>query len=305
MQKSLPVNYFMVTCTLPHSLNQIARSNQKLIYRLLFQSSADALQTLALNPKWLGGEIGMIGALHTWDRSMGYHLHLHYLVPAGGIDPKTGAWKSAHPKFLVPGSALSTVFRAKFRDALKAEAPQLFAQVPPETWTTTWNVHCEPVGDGRTALEYLAPYIYRVALSNKRIVSIGQDKVTFSYKPRKKPWTTMTIPAMSFMQRFLQHVLPKGFQKVRYFGFLHPSAKKRFNAIKEQLQKNAPEPTSDKHESEQDTQSHQTDPNRHTPEKPGVCPNCGGPLRYIGKLARRSANQPPLQNQRGPPCKQE
>jgi hypothetical protein len=300
LQKLLPVTYFLVTCTLPHSLNDIARSHQKLIYRLLFQSSADALHTLALNPKWLGGQIGMVGALHTWDRSMGYHLHVHYLVPAGGIDPKTGQWKPAHPKFLVPGSALRKVFRAKFRDALKAEDPKLFAQAPPETWTKTWNVNCEAVGDGKTTLKYLAPYIYRVALSNKRLVSMEAGNVTFSYKPRKKPWTTMTLPVMSFMQRFLQHVLPKGFQKIRYWGFLHPSAKKRFNAIKDQLEQNAPE-TKDKPEPQKDTEQEHKENNTHTPEQPGRCPQCGGPLRYLGRLARYRTNELPPQNQRSPP----
>jgi hypothetical protein len=95
----------MVTFTLPHSLNPLARSNQKRFYRLLFQSSAEALHALALNPKWLGGKIGMVGALHTWKRDMGYHLHVHYLVPGGSIDPDTGEWVASHPKFLVPGSA--------------------------------------------------------------------------------------------------------------------------------------------------------------------------------------------------------
>lgn len=300
MRKLLPVNYFMITFTLPHTLNPIAHSNQKLIYRLLFQSSAEALQTLALNPEWLGGQIGMVGALHTWDRSMGYHLHVHYLVPAGGIDPITGQWKPAHPKFLVPGSALRTVFRAKFRDALNAEAPELFAQAPPQTWTTTWNVHCEAVGDGRTTLKYLAPYIYRIALSNRRLVSMNDGTVIFRYRPRNKPWTTMKLDAMSFIRRFLQHVLPKGFQKVHYFGFLHPSAKKRFHVLKEQLEQHASE-TNDRPESEQHSELRERAPHRHTPEEPGMCPYCGGPLRYLGKLARRSAIEPALQNQRGPP----
>jgi hypothetical protein len=305
LQKLLPVDYFLVTCTLPHTLNAIARSTQKLIYRLVFQTSAEALHTLALNPKWLGGEIGMVGALHTWDRSMGYHLHVHYLVPAGGREPNTGEWKPAHLKFLVPGSALSKVFRAKFRDALKADAPNTFAEVPPETWTTTWNVHCEPVGDGRTALKYLAPYIYRVALSNKRIVRMETGKVTFSYKPRNTPWTTMTLPALKFMQRFLQHVLPKGFQKIRYFGFLHPSAKTRFNTIKEQLEDQLTESV-DKHTMEQQrAASLETSLNRHTPEQPGVCHHCGGPLRYIGKVSPSVTTEAPLKNQRGPPCTQE
>jgi hypothetical protein len=302
MRKLLPVKYFLLTCTLPHTLYGIARSNQKLIYRLLFQSSAEALQTLTLNPKWLGAQIGMVGALHTWDRSMGYHLHVHYLVPAGGIDPKTGEWKATHPTFLVPGSALSQVFRAKFRDALKAEAPKLFALVPPETWNKTWVVHCKPVGDGRTALKYLTPYIYRVALSNRRLINMQDGTVTFSYKPHKKPWTTMTLPALRFMQRFLQHVLPKGFQKVRYFGFLHPSAKTRFSALKQQLEKNASE-SSDKPVSEENTKPKEKTNNNHTPEQPGVCPNCGAPLRYIGRLPRCPAIKMPLHNQRGPPCK--
>ena len=301
LQKLLPVTYFLVTCTLPHSLNDIARSHQKLVYRLLFQTSADALQTLALNPDWLGGQIGMVGALHTWDRSMAYHLHVHSLVPTGGLDPNTGEWTPAHPKFLVPGSALSEVFRAKFRDALKATAPDLFAQVPPETWQKTWSVHCQPVGDGRTALKYLVPYIYRVALSNRRLVSMQNGEVTFSYKPRKKTWTTMKLPALSFMQRFLQHVLPKGFQKVRYFGFLHPSAKKRFNAIKEQLEETLTESVH-KHTVEHErSESLETSLNRHTPEEPGICPHCGGPLRYIGRIARCPAIEVPPQNQRSPP----
>jgi len=215
LEHLLPVPYFLVTGTLPHTLNPRARAHQKLIDDLLFQTSADALQTLARNPKWLGGTIGLVGVRHTWDRSRGYHLHVHYLLPAGGIDPTTGAWTSSHPKFLVPGSALRTVFRATFRDALKTAAPELFAQVPPDTWTTTWVVHCQAVGDGRTALKYLAPYIYRVALSNRRLVSLDHGTVTFRYKPRHQPWKTMTLDALAFIQRFLQHILPKGFQKSR------------------------------------------------------------------------------------------
>jgi hypothetical protein len=302
LQKLLPVTYFLVTFTLPHTLNPVARSNQKLMYRLLFQTSAQALQTLARNQEWLGAEIGMVGALHTWDRSMAYHLHVHYLVPAGGIDPETGTWKSTHPKFLVPGSALSEVFRAKFRDALKAEAPQIFAQVPSETWSKNWVVHCKPVGDGKTALKYLTPYIYRVALSNRRLLSVEHGEVIFRYKPRNTSWTTMKLDAMSFISRFLQHVLPKGFQKVRYFGFLHPSAKTRFNTLKEQFQERASE-TNNKPEADKNTEQRETYANKHTPEEPGVCPHCGKPLRYIGRLPPWPASEMPIQHQRGPPCK--
>jgi len=287
----LPVPYFLVTCTLPHSLNPFARSHQQLFYDLLFQTSTNALQTLARNPQWLGGQIGLVGVLHTWDRSLGSHLHVPYLVPAGGIDPTTGAWKPSHPKFLVPGSALRTVFRAKFRDALKAADPDLFAQVPSETWTTTWVVHCQPVGDGHTALKYLAPYIYRVALSNRRLVSMQADQVTFRYKPQKQPWKTMTLDALSFLHRFLQHVLPTGFQKVRYVGFLHPRAKARFTALKDQLAAAAPA-TAAAPAAPLIPKTNPPSLTRPTPEAPGVCPHCRHPLQYVGRLPR-----PP----RGPP----
>ena len=300
LQKRLPVPYFFVTFTLPHSLNAIARSHQTLIYSLLFRTSAKTLQAIALNPKWLGAQIGMVGVLQTWDRSMGYHVHVHWLLPAGGLDPQTGAWKPANPRYLAPGSALRSVFRATFRDALKAADPDLFAQVPPDTWQVTWNVQCEAVGDGRRALKYLTPYLFRVAISNRRILSLKDGHVTFSYKPRKKPWTTMNPDAMSFIRRFLQHVLPKGFQKIRYIGFLHPRAKTRFMALKQQLDEQAAaaeqpvvtEPSAD-----------QTASKRHTPDAPGLCPHCGGPLRYLGPLPRWPTSHP-LHAQRGPPHQQ-
>jgi hypothetical protein len=224
MQKLRPVNSCLVTFTLPHTLNDIARSHQTLIYRLLFQTSAEALHTLALNPEWLGGHIGMAAALHTWSRNMAYHLHLHYIVPAGGIDPDTGAWKHTPPKFLVPSSALREVFRATFRDALNTQTPHIFAQTPRKTWQKAWVVHCKPVGDGKNALTYLTPSISRVALSNRRLVSMKDGKITVRDRPHNKPWKTMTLTPISFRHRFLQHVLPQGFQNVRYFGFLHPSA---------------------------------------------------------------------------------
>jgi len=299
LQKLLPVPYFLVTFTLPHSLNELARSHQSLVYDLLFRSSAEALKTLALNPKWLGGTIGMLGALHTWARDMSYHVHVHYLVPGGGIDPETGAWIPSHPKFLVPGSALRTVFRAKFRDALKAADPALFSRIPPATWTQTWVVHCKAVGDGKTALKYLTPYLYRVALSNRRLVGMQDGTVTFSYKPHNAPWRTMTLPACRFLSRFLQHVLPRGFQKVRYYGFLHPSGKAAFTALKQSLDdaildpKDWPIPP--------DTARVESE-HRHTPEHPGRCPHCGGVLQSAGRLLRLRLAPGQLTIPRGPPA---
>jgi hypothetical protein len=296
MEKLLPVPYFLVTFTLPHTLNPVARSHQKFIYDLLFKASAEALKTLALNPDWLGGKIGMVGALHTWDRAMGYHVHVHYVVPAGGIDPETGEWIRSHPKFLVPASALREVFRAKFRDALKAADPDVFAQVPPKTWSKNWVVHCKPVGNGEAALKYLTPYLYRVALSNSRLVKMKHGKVTFRYKPRNASWRPMTLDAMTFLHRFLQHVLPKGFQKVRYSGFLHPSARKTLTALQEQLVEansgsdQLPEALAETFGIEMTEGSPEDAP---LPETPMCCPHCGGPLAYIGRMLPRTETRAP------------
>ncbi len=296
MEKLLPVPYFLVTCTLPHTLNEVARSNQKLIDNLLFQSSAEALQTLALNPEWLGGKIGMVGALHSWDRAMGSHLHVHYLVPAGGIDPETGEWSPSHPKFLVPASALRELFRAKFRDALKAADPEVFARVPAKTWSKNWVVHCKPVGNGEAALKYLTPYMYRVALSNARLVKMENGQVTFRYKPRNASWRTMTLDALTFLHRFLQHVLPQGFHKVRYRGFLHPSARKSLTALQEQLASDEttsdqlPESLASTFGIEVTDGSTEDEP---LSEKPLCCPHCGGPLAYIGRKLPWAETRPP------------
>lgn len=290
LEKLLPVPSFLVTFTLPHPLTPIAHSNQKLIYSLVFKASSETLQALALNPDFIGGKLGMVGVLHTWDRSMGYHLHIHYLIPAGAVAPKTGQWNPSHPTFLLPIWALQKVFCAKFRDAFKEAAPKLFAQVPKHTWRKKWVVHSKPVGDGRKALKYLAPYVYRVAISNRRLVSLKDGKVTFRYKPNNKPWQTMTLDVMSFIQRFLQHVLPKGFQKVRYFGLLHPSAKKTFTTLQQQLnttEQNIPPPANV-------TQEEQASEDTTVKKTPICCPQCGGPLEYIGRFS-------PHQNTRGPP----
>jgi hypothetical protein len=142
----LPVPHFLVTFTLPDPLRQLARSHQKLIYNLLFRTSATALQKLARDPRFVGGQLGLVGVLQTWTRDLHFHPHIHYLVPAGGLSAE-GHWLPAkHAKFLVPVKALGKIFRAQFRDALKKTA--LFPQLPHTTWQQPWVVHCEPVGSG-------------------------------------------------------------------------------------------------------------------------------------------------------------
>ncbi len=175
----LPVPYFLLTFTLPEELREVARSHQKLVYGLLFRASAAAAQQLAQDPRFVGGTLGMVGVLHTWTRALIYHPHVHYVVPGGGLAPDGSAWRPAREDFLLPVRALSVLFRAKFRDALRQT--EFFAQVPAEVWTQDWVVHCQPVGNGAGALKYLAPYIFRVAISNRRILSLEDDQVTFGY----------------------------------------------------------------------------------------------------------------------------
>jgi hypothetical protein len=176
---------------------------------------------LAADPKWLGGQIGALGVLHTWTKQMNYHPHAHFLAPAGAVSEDGSTWIRSHKKFFLPVKALSKIFRAMFRDALREKAPELFLQIPSIVWQKPWIVHCKRVGNGKSVLKYFAPYLFRVAISNKRIVKFENGKVTFLYKDTdKNKWHPMTLPVFEFMRRFLQHVLPKGFKKVRRFGFL-------------------------------------------------------------------------------------
>jgi hypothetical protein len=228
----LPVSYFMLTFTLPEAIRPVARSHQNLIYDLLFRSSAAATQRLADDPRFIGGQIGMVGVLHTWGRTLIFHPHVHYLIPAGGWDGQT--WLPAREKFLLPVKALSPIFRAKFRDALRETDG--FAAIPASAWDQDWVVHCQPVGNGLKAFNYLAPYIFRVAISNSRLISLDNDQVTFRYRDSNTGQSKLlTLEVFEFIHRFLQHVLPKGFVKVRYYGFLGPGARSKLTLIRQQL----------------------------------------------------------------------
>jgi hypothetical protein len=155
-----------------------------------------------------------------WGRTLAYHPHVHYLVPAGAWDGQV--WRYGRsPRFFLPVKALSLLFRAKFRDALKQCG--CLADVPASVWSQPWVVHSQPVGRGQRALRYLAPYVFRVALSNQRIVAVSDDAVSFRYRPSgSSEWRLCSLTPFEFIRRFLQHVLPKGFVKVRYYGFFSP-----------------------------------------------------------------------------------
>jgi Putative transposase/Transposase zinc-binding domain len=216
----LPVPHFMVTFTLPAELRALARRHQKTLYNILFRSSSEALQELARDPRFIGGRIGMVGVLHTWTRDLRYHPHVHYIVAGGGLSAE-GAWLPSRQDFLVHVTPLSVLFRAKFRDRL--HKTDLFPLVDARVWNKDWVVHCEPVGSGEEAFRYLAPYIFRVAISINRILKLEEGSVTFQYKESATGQTkSSTVTAEEFIRRFLQHVLPDNFIKVRYYGFLSP-----------------------------------------------------------------------------------
>lgn len=225
---------FLLTFTVPHELNRIIRSNQKDCYGLMFKASAGSIKKLSSDPRHLGAQPGMLGVLHTWGRDLSYHPHVHYLIPGGGINKKNKWCWTPYNDFFLPVRALSRIYRAKFRDGMKKLS--LYDSVPAEVWKKEWVVHSEPVGQGPEAIKYLSRYIYRVAITNSRIISLNDGKVTFSYQPvGTKDWKVMTLPVLMFMARFLQHILPRGFSKVRYYGFLHQRCTKKLDAIKTQL----------------------------------------------------------------------
>ena len=290
----LSASYFLITFTLPGELRRVVRSHQKLVYDLLFRTSAAAMQHLAGDERFVGGQMGMVGILHTWGRNLSYHPHVHYLVPGGGLAADGQTWLPARKNFLLPVKALSRIFRAKFRDALRKTAPDCFAEVPAEVWQQEWVVHCQPVGRGRTAVKYLAPYIFRVAISNNRILNVVNGKVTFRYRTSDTGQTkTCTLPAQEFIRRFLQHVLPKGLVKVRYYGFLSSGLRQRLAALHQQLGCSlAEQPSSLEVADAQDAQAADCPPAVPSPNSVVRCPSCGQVMQR-GPIIRPNEHGPP------------
>ena len=219
----LPCAYYHVTVTVPAQLRDTLRSNQSDGYRLLMKAAAEAVIALCRDKRYMGATPAILAVLHTWTAAIDYHPHVHLLVSGGGIGQDGASWREAKHPFLVPVRALSRLVRGKFHDALKKERPDLEAQLPADVWTREWVAWCKPWGKGETAvLGYLARYVHRIAITNGRILAIDECTVTFRYKDRKhQQWRTCTLTGHEFMRRFLQHVLPKGFHKIRYYGLWH------------------------------------------------------------------------------------
>lgn len=279
----LPVPYFLVTFTLPDTLRDIVRSNQQTCYSLLFRTAAAALQQLAQDPRFVGAQIGMMSVLQTWTRDLLYHPHLHVLVPGGGLAKDGETWHASGQNFLVHAEPLSRLFRGKFRAALKKT--DLYDRVPQETWSQSWVVDCLPVGNGEAALRYLVPYVFRVAISNNRILKLEDDKVTFSYRDSDTGKTKRcTVHAEEFMRRFLQHVLPKGFVKIRYYGLLSPSNRPRLHQARQLLVALADTPPAQPAAGESGA--------ARTTTREVCCPKCGQLMHRVQTIRRRSRCPP-------------
>lgn len=226
-KKLLPVPYFMATFTLPRELRSLVWFNQKAIYTLLFTCVSSTLKDFGMNSKHLGAEIGMTMVLHTNTRSLDYHPHIHAVVPGGGVDRRRRYWKKIKGDYLFNGIALAKVFRGRFLEAIQ-EAGLIIPPKVPEKWVA----HCVNVGRGIEALKYLSRYLYRGVISEKSIVSNQNGQVTFKYIESGSGETKLrTLPGEEFLHLIVQHVLPKGFRRVRDYGFLHCNAKKLLSLV--------------------------------------------------------------------------
>lgn len=238
-QELLPVNYFHLVFSVPHSLVPLIWQNKKVLFTLLFDASAATLLEVAADPRHLGAEIGFLSILHTWGQTLQPHPHIHCVVPGGGLSPDHGRWLSTPSHFFLPVKVLSRVFRGKFVAGLRRafRANQLafhgeclplanektFAAFLRTLFREDWVVYAKPpFGGPEHVLHYLARYTHRVAISNHRILAVNDSQVTFRWKDyaHHSKQRTMTLACEEFLRRFLQHLLPKGFPRIRYFGWL-------------------------------------------------------------------------------------
>ena len=297
----LDVPYFHVVFTLPTAIAEIAYFNKAVVYGLLMRTVADTLKIIAADAKHLGAEIGGIGVLHTWGQTLTHHPHVHCIIPGGGLtrtesnDNNDEQWISCRPNFFLPVRVLARLFRRLFLQRLaKAHSKLVFPGKLRELGSKTaltayltplaranWVVYAKPpFGGPDQVLAYLSRYTHRVAISNSRLISANEASVTFRYKDYRqngrKRFKTMTLPANEFIRRFLQHVLPKGFRRIRHFGFLansHRTAKitRIRTLIRQVTDHRKPDPDN---ESNADTDNHHRD-------KPMSCPCCGGVMRLV------------------------
>lgn len=268
----LPVPYHLVTITIPAEFRELFRSNQKSCYDLFFKECAGALTDLAADPKLLGGSIGMTGVLQTWTRDLRYHPHIHFLVPAAALT-ETGLIRPKNPDILVPAKPLAVRVRNRMRAALKAADFKLYQSIPHKAWEKPWITDARNVGRGDTAFGYLARYVQKTALDAARITGLSDTHVTFVWTDRQSgEQRSQVLTGHDFLQRFLQHVLPRGLMRVRHFGYLSAAAKKQYERVRALL-------------------GAATAPAVLPPPPAPACPCCGYPMTFVRCL--RPARAPP------------
>lgn len=244
----LPVPYAHVVFTLPQTLAPLALQNPRVVYDLLFRTVAQTLQQIAQNPRHLGARLGFFAILHTWGQTLVHHPHIHCVVPAGGLSDDGRTWTSCRPGFFLPVRVLSRLFRGKFVAALKdalrqgelefhgrlapCRTPDAFERLLDQACRTEWVVYAKaPFERPEHVLAYLARYTHRVAISNHRLLHVDDHGVTFRFKDyRGHRARSLTLPLPEFARRFLLHVLPKGFVRIRYYGFLANGCRTRLLA---------------------------------------------------------------------------
>jgi hypothetical protein len=295
----LPVGYFHLVFTVPAEIADIAYHNKRIIYGLLFKASSQVTLTIARDPRHLGARIGITSVLHTWGSAMPHHPHIHMIVPGGGISLDATSWISCRPNFFLPVRVLSRLFRRVFLDMLSQahDAGQLkffnqhtgladrakFTAFLKPLRKTEWVVYAkEPFSGPEAVLAYLSRYTHRVAISNHRLVSLNNDAVTFKWKDYRakgaERYKTMTLPVFEFIRRFLMHVLPTGFHRIRHYG-LFANGNRASNIAKARELLAVPQP--------EQQPSDSTD----TEASPNPCPSCGGRMITIEVFERGSTPQ--------------
>ena len=231
-EEMLPVPYFHVTVTVPQELRAVQRHRQIDGYDALMKAAASSIIDLGRNPRWIGGNDGELAVLHTWTQRLIFHPHVHCLVTGGGVSDDGAIWHPAGKMFLFPKTALATLARARFRDTFARLCPE--AELPRHVWQIPWVVHITPWGKGEPAvLNYLARYAFRIAITNNRILAVDDNTVTYRYIDRAADRRRKeTVSGPEFIRRYLQHVLPAGFHKIRYYGLWHASRRRHMRNLR-------------------------------------------------------------------------
>jgi hypothetical protein len=316
-QKLLPTTYFHVVVTLPHDLNPLILRNRERLYNLLFEAASKALIELATGWKRLGAQPGFTAILHTWSQELRFHVHLHMVVTAGGVSLEGDRWIPAKNDFLVPVRALAKMVRGKFLDGLQRifeqgkltfsgniagwRNPAVFERLARKLRRMKWVVYAEPPFRGpRHVFSYLGHYTHRVAISNQRLVAFDGQTVTFRVRNNEQPgsYRLVSLPALEFIRRFLLHVLPKGFIRIRHFGLM---ASRNVQTKLEQARRllQASQPTTQTRPTEDHRMTWKQLLLRLTGIDPTVCPHCGGtilrrPLPEIRPLSSFATFSVPL-----------